>query len=116
MSSASNATILVVEDDSAIRATLIDILELNDYAVLTAANGTDGLALAQRKRPDVILTDVAMPGLNGFDLITALHDDERTRAIPIIIVSASVEPERMRQCMDLGAEDFIVKPFTEQQI
>src|SRR3954468_20029895 len=116
MNSTANATILVVEDDSAIRATLIDILELNGYTVLTAANGPDGLVLAQRKRPDVILTDISMPGLNGFEFIAALHADERTRPIPVIIVSASVEPERMRQGMDLGAEDYIVKPFTEDQI
>src|SRR3954468_17430566 len=116
MNSTANATILVVEDDSAIRATLIDILELNGYTVLTAANGPDGLVLAQRKRPDVILTDIAMPGLNGFEFIAALHADERTRPIPVIIISASVEPERMREGMDLGAEDYIVKPFTEDQV
>ena len=81
-----------------------------------AANGQDGLALARRHRPDVILTDVSMPGLDGFDLIRALHADEQTRPIPIIVISASVEPERMRLAMDLGAEDFIVKPFTEAQI
>ena len=115
-SPATNARILVVEDDSAIRATLVDILELNGYTVETAANGPDGLALALRARSDVILTDISMPGFNGFEFITALHADERTRSIPVIIISASVEPERMRQGMDLGAEDFIVKPFTEHQV
>ena len=116
MNSSVHANTLVVEDDSAIRATLVDILELNGYAVEVAANGADGLTLARRARPDVILTDLAMPGLSGFEFIAALHADEQTRAIPIIIISASVEPERMRQGMDLGAEDFIIKPFTEQQI
>jgi signal transduction histidine kinase len=72
--------------------------------------------MARRHRPDVILTDISMPGFNGFDVIRALHADEQTRAIPIIIISASVESEKMRQGMDLGAEDFIVKPFTEDQI
>jgi CheY-like chemotaxis protein len=57
-----------------------------------------------------------MPGLDGFGVIRALHEDERTRPIPIIVISASVEPERMRHAMDLGAEDFIVKPFTEDQV
>jgi two-component system, sensor histidine kinase and response regulator len=116
MNPASSAKIMVIEDDSAIRATLIDILELNGHTVVHAANGTDGVALARRARPDVILTDISMPGLDGFDVIRALHADERTRSIPIIIISASVEPERMRQGMDLGAEDFIVKPFTEDQV
>ena len=114
--SASSTTILVIEDDDAIRATLIDILELNGHGVMHAANGLDGLALARRKRPDVILTDISMPGLDGFELIRELRADETTRPIPIIIISASVEPERMRQGMDLGAEDFIIKPFTEDQV
>jgi signal transduction histidine kinase len=116
MNPASSANVLVIEDDSAIRATLIDILELNGHKVAHATNGLDGVALARRNRPDVILTDISMPGLDGFELIRSLHADELTRQIPIIIVSASVEPERMRRGMDLGAEDFIVKPFTEDQV
>jgi signal transduction histidine kinase len=116
MNATSNPSVLVMEDDTAIRATLIDILELNGYCVIHATNGPDGVAMAQQHRPDVILTDIAMPGLNGFEVIRILHADERTRSIPVIIVSASVEPEKMRQGMDLGAEDFIVKPFTEDQV
>src|SRR5882672_6465248 len=118
MNSLPNARILVVEDDTAIRATLVDILELNGFEVVQASNGPDGLerAKAERNRPDVILTDVSMPGFNGFEFIIALRAAEETRAIPVIIISASVEPERMREGMDLGAEDYIVKPFTEDQI
>lgn len=116
MNSASSPRILVIEDDPAIRATLIDILEFNDYGVIHATNGPDGVTTAKRHRPDVILTDISMPGLSGFDVIRTLHADELTRPIPIIIISASVEPEKMRQGMDLGAEDFIVKPFTEDQV
>jgi two-component system sensor histidine kinase/response regulator len=112
----SGPRILVIEDDPAIRATLLDILELNGFATLHATNGPDGVAMAQRHRPDVILTDIAMPGFTGFELIKLLHADEQTRPIPIIIISASVEPEKMRAGMDLGAEDFIVKPFTEDQV
>ncbi len=116
MNSSPSHRILVMEDDPPNRATLIDILELNGYGVISATNGPDGVALAQKERPDVILTDISMPGLTGFEVIRILHADEQTRAIPIIIVSASVEAEKMRQGMDLGAEDFIVKPFTEDQI
>ena len=116
MNSASTARVLVIEDDTAIRATLTDILELNGYGVVHAAIGPDGLAAARRDRPDIILTDISMPGISGFEVIRTLHSDDQTRAIPIIIISASVEPEKMRQGMDLGAEDFIVKPFTEDQV
>lgn len=116
MDPASGPRILVIEDDPAIRATLLDILELNGFDTIHATNGPDGVEQAQRGRPDVILTDIAMPGFTGFELIRTLHADDRTRAIPIIIISASVEPEKMRQGMDLGAEDFIMKPFTEDQV
>jgi len=118
MNAPNNARILVVEDDTAIRATLVDILEFNGFEVIQASNGPDGLERAKslHQRPDVILTDVSLPGFDGYELITALRAAEETRAISVIIISASVEPEKMRQGMDLGAEDYIVKPFTEDQI
>jgi signal transduction histidine kinase len=118
MNAPNNVRILVVEDDTAIRATLVDILELNGFEVVQASNGPAGLeqAKVKHRRPDVILTDVSMPGFDGFEFIRALRAAEETRAIPVIIVSASVEPEKMRQGMDLGAEDYLVKPFTEDQI
>ena len=108
--------ILVVEDDEAIRSTLADILELNGYSVHQAGDGREGLEAALAESPDMILADIAMPRMDGLAMIDALHADERTRAIPIIIVSASVEIERMREGMDRGAEDFLVKPFTEDQV
>jgi two-component system sensor histidine kinase/response regulator len=118
MNSPPNARILVVEDDSAIRATLVDILEFNGFAVVQASNGPDGLerAKAMETQPDVILTDVSMPGFDGFEFIRTLRAAEETRAIPVIVISASVEPEKVRKGMDLGAEDYIMKPFTEDQI
>lgn len=108
--------ILVVEDDEAIRNTMCDILELNGYTVYQAGDGQAGVEAALAQAPDMILADIAMPRMDGLAMIDALHADERTRAIPIIIVSASVELERMREGMDRGAEDFIVKPFTEDQV
>lgn len=112
----AQAHILVIEDDEAIRATLVDTLEINGYTVTQAANGLDGAELAAKKRPDVITTDLHMPGLDGFELLEKLRADEQTRAIPVIIISASVEPERMRHGMNIGADDFIFKPFTEDQV
>ena len=108
--------ILIVEDDEAIRSTLADILELNGYEVLQAADGDQGLALALVQLPDLILTDIAMPRRDGLALIDELHANERTRPIPVIIVSASVELERIRAGMDRGAEDYLIKPFTEDQV
>jgi len=113
---APSVRILVVEDDQAIRSTLADILEFNGFMVYQAGDGREGLETALAMQPDMILADIAMPRMDGLTMIDALHADERTRAIPIIIVSASVELERMREGMDRGAEDFIVKPFTEDQV
>lgn len=108
--------ILVIEDDESIRATLADMLELAGYRVLQACDGSAGLAEAKRALPDIILSDVAMPGLDGFALLAALRADDATRAIPVIVISASVEAERMRHAMNLGAEDYLVKPFTEDEV
>jgi len=116
MKSVVNARIVVIEDDPAIRATLVDMLELNGCTVSFADNGTDGLALVQRDGADVVVSDLHMPGLDGFALIERLRADDSTRSIPVIICSASAEPERMRQGMNLGADDFLVKPFTEDQV
>jgi two-component system sensor histidine kinase/response regulator len=116
MKSVTNVRVLVVEDDTAIRATLVDMLEFNGCEVIQASNGPAGLDLARRRRPDIILTDIAMPGFDGFEFITALRAADETRATPVIILSASVEPETMRKGMDLGAEDYLVKPFTEDQV
>lgn len=116
MISPGSVRILVIEDDDAIRATLTDILQLNGYVACGAVDGSEGLASARREPPDLVISDVSMPGLDGFALLEALRGDDKTRAIPVILISASIEPERMRQGMDLGAEDYIVKPFTEDQV
>lgn len=108
--------ILVVEDDEAIRGTLRDILELNGHTVEVAEDGLVGVHKARLLQPDLILADIAMPRMDGLAMIEALQEDERTRAIPVIIVSASVELERMRAGMDRGAADYIIKPFTEEQV
>ena len=115
MNATSNIRVLVMEDDGAIRATLIDILELNGYGVIAATNGPDGVEMAQRNHPDVILTDIADARTERIRGDSHFVSDERTRSIPIIIICV-IEPEKMRQGMDLGAEDFIIKPFTEDQV
>jgi signal transduction histidine kinase len=116
MEYAAQTRVLVIEDDPAIRATLIDLLQLNGFDASFATDGLEGLMAALSRPPDVILSDLHMPGLDGFQLIEKLRADDRTRAIPVIVISASVEPERMRRGMEIGADDFIVKPFTEEQV
>lgn len=109
-------TILVVEDDELIRQVLAEILELNGYAVLQAVDGVTGLELAAQARPAIILTDVSMPGLNGFELVERLRADPVLCSTRIIIVSALAERADVRRGMESGADDYIPKPFKESEV
>ncbi len=108
--------ILVIEDDETLRLTLSEMLELNGYRTLTAPDGTAGLAMAQRERPSLIITDVSMPGLSGFELLSAFRQDPELRSVPVIVVSAKVARADTRHGMDLGADDYITKPFAEAEV
>ncbi len=109
-------TILIIEDDESVRRTLADILELNGYATLSARDGTEGLAAAKRDLPTLIITDLNMPGMTGFELLETFRADERLRAIPVIVISAKVDRAATRHGMELGAADFITKPFSEDEV
>ena len=109
-------SILVIEDDADFRQTLAAMLELNGFKVFSASNGTDGLNTAKRETPSLIITDVAMPGMTGFELLAAFRADISLRSIPVIVISARVDRATTRRGMELGAADFITKPFTEREI
>jgi two-component system sensor histidine kinase/response regulator len=116
MNSPQQPKILVIEDDETVRETLADMLALNGYHAVTARNGTEGLAAAKGETPAVILTDVAMPGMTGFELLEILSKDPELRAIPVIVITASMDRAATRRGMELGAADFITKPFTEDEV
>ena len=116
MNSHHTVTILIIEDDESVRRTLADILELNGYTTLSAADGTEGLAVAKRDLPSVIITDLNMPGMTGFELLEAFRSDEMLRTIPVIVISAKVDRAATRHGMELGAADFITKPFSEDEV
>ena len=109
-------TILIIEDDEAIRQSLAEMLELNNFRVVVAANGPEGLRLARCEGPAIVMTDINMPGLTGFELLEVFRADETLRAIPVIVISASVDRETTRRGMELGAADFITKPFSEPEV
>ncbi len=116
MSPQTQHRILIIEDDESVRRTLADILEINGYQTLVASNGIEGLALAHRDSPDIVITDINMPGLSGFDLLETFRQDETLRAIPVIVISAKVDRSATRHGMELGAADFITKPFSEEEV
>jgi len=116
MSLLKNTTVLVIEDDDAVRQTLQDMLELNGFTVIATTNGLDGYAAAKQAAPAVILTDIEMPGMTGFELLKKLRADQDLRTLPVIVLSAKADRMAMRQGMELGASDFITKPFTEDEV
>ncbi|MBI5692330.1 MAG: HAMP domain-containing histidine kinase [Verrucomicrobia bacterium] len=116
MNAGHRATILVVEDDEAVRQTVLDILALNDFTAVAATNGLEGLALARRDHPALIVTDIEMPVMSGFEMLEVMRKDEALRAIPVIVITAKSERPAARQGMNLGADDYITKPFTENEL
>ncbi len=105
-------TILIVEDDTIIRSNLAVILSEAGYETLTAPDGLQGLAAAIEYLPDLILCDLMMPGLDGFEVLDALRKRSTTASIPVIILTALDENSTTRRAMSLGADDYISKPFS----
>jgi CheY-like chemotaxis protein len=105
------ARVLIVDDDDATRLLYSLNLQLEGVIVLEAADGRRGLELARTEYPDLILTDVMMPGLDGFELAAALRSDERTRAIPFIFLSGEVTGDDKARAYELGALAYLTKPF-----
>jgi len=106
--------ILVVDDDEAIRQLARACVQHalgEEYAVLEAASGEEGVETAQRERPDLILLDVMMPGINGFEVCRRLKDSEATRDIPIIFLTVRGETKDIERALAMGAEGYMLKPF-----
>ena len=107
-------TILIIEDDIVLRETTAEILELENYKVITASNGKRGAEQAKIMIPDLILCDIMMPEMDGYDLLKTLSKDEQTKRIPFIFMSAKTEIKDVRKGMDLGADDYLTKPISEK--
>lgn len=103
--------ILVIEDHQIVCKNIKRLLEKEGYSVITAENGSDGLRLAFEELPDVIICDIMMPGMDGYEVIKKLGSDSRTSVIPFIFLTARAEMADLRHGMELGADDYLVKPF-----
>jgi CheY-like chemotaxis protein len=105
------ARILVVEDDTSVSQMLRIVLEGDGHEVLVADDGSRGLATAARRAPDAIVLDVMMPFMDGFAVLEALRDDDRTSSIPVMMLSAIQQESVEERCYRMGAQAFVRKPF-----
>ncbi|HUH47755.1 MAG TPA: response regulator [Arenibacter sp.] len=108
--------ILLIEDNMDVRDNTADILELAHYQVLTAENGKTGIVRAKQFRPDLIICDIMMPELDGYDVLRILGADPSTAGIPFIFLTAKTERSEIRMGMNLGADDYLTKPFEEKEL
>ncbi|MBK1990065.1 response regulator [Sphaerospermopsis aphanizomenoides BCCUSP55] len=108
--------VLVIEDEQQIRSNIIEILHYLDYDTISADNGLIGLEMAREQLPDLIICDIMMPQLDGYSVVTSLREDEKTAKIPFIFLTAKNEYTDLRKGMELGADDYLIKPFTSDEI
>jgi len=109
-------TILIIEDNADIRESTAEILTLADYHVLTAQNGKIGVELATKNLPQLIICDIMMPELDGYGVLYMLNKNPETAIIPFIFLTAKTERIDMRKGMDIGADDYLTKPFDDIEL
>ena len=108
--------ILVIEDQPQMRKNLATILEMEGFKVICAENGRSGLELARTEKPDLVICDVMMPGLDGYGVLKALHDDTGTATLPFIFLTARSDKSDLRSGMNLGADDYLTKPVSRVEL
>ncbi|MGH9188781.1 MAG: response regulator transcription factor [Acidimicrobiales bacterium] len=104
-------TVLVIDDDPVILELLRVNFEIEGFEVITATDGEEGLARAQADHPDVVISDVMMPRSDGLELLSQLKGDPDTESLPVILLSAKAQKSEIQHGLDMGADDYITKPF-----
>jgi CheY-like chemotaxis protein len=102
-------TILFIEDESALQKTFGEIIKNEGYEIISALNGEDGLKLAKVKKPDLILLDLVLPKIHGFDVLKQLKSDPETKEIPVIVLTNLEEIGNVEKAIELGATTYLVK-------
>ena len=113
---AKKAKILLADDEEDIKTVISLYLGAKGYEVVTAYDGLDAIEKAKTEKPDLILLDVMMPIMNGFEVCQKLKEDPETQDIPIIMLSAAAQSETITKSIELGAKDYIVKPFEPERL
>ena len=108
--------ILVIEDDFSVRSNILDLLEAEDFNAIGAENGFIGALWAQQHSPDLIICDVMMPEVDGYEVLNALRSQPTTATIPFIFLTAMADKTNIRYGMEMGADDYVTKPFTTEEL
>lgn len=108
--------ILIIEDEPAIRSNLLKLLSIEGFQMLGAENGVCGVELAKTDHPDLIICDILMPKLDGYGVLKALQEDPTTATIPFIFLTAKADRSDWRQAMNMGADDYLTKPFSRSEL
>jgi two-component system response regulator NreC len=108
--------ILIVEDEDIIRRNVLEMLEFEGFETFEAADGLAGLQMAREQVPDLIICDIMMPELDGFGVLEELRSDSATATVPFIFLTAKADRDSMRVGMNLGADDYLTKPFTQTEL
>lgn len=111
-----NQHILVIEDQEDVRENIVELLELSNYAVASAPNGKEGVKMALSSPPDLVLCDIMMPEMDGYEVLYLLSKNPTTAALPFIFLTAKTEKSDFRKGMNMGADDYITKPFEEMEL
>ncbi|HYQ46016.1 MAG TPA: sigma-54 dependent transcriptional regulator [Polyangiaceae bacterium] len=111
-----NGRVLVVEDDPVIRANVLELLSEEGFEPISAQDGADGLALAKARVPDLVICDIALPKLDGYAVLRAIREDPALASTPFIFLTAKAERADVRAGMNLGADDYLTKPFTARDL
>ncbi|MGB3139036.1 MAG: response regulator [Nodosilinea sp.] len=110
------AKILVIEDEAGVRDSIVDILNAEDFIVDSAVNGQEGLSQIREFHPDLVICDVMMPMLDGYGVLEQVRQDPALATLPFVFLSAKAERDDFRSGMDLGANDYLTKPFTHDDL
>lgn len=110
------AKILVIEDEELVRANIAELLDAEEHDVVTAENGFLGALWAQEHLPELIICDVMMPELNGYEVLETLSENADTAMIPFIFLTAMADKTEIRQGMTSGADDYLTKPFSRSEL
>jgi len=110
---AETGTLLVVDDDGVSRAVLTNMLERQGHTVVAAKSGAEALTLFGARPFDLVLLDLLMPGMDGFEVVEKLKADPAAREVPVVIISSAEDMSGIVKSVKLGAEDYIFKPFDE---